>query len=126
LEERKRHAKTYALYKDLIALRRNDPLFAEVHTCHVEGAVLGPAAFLLRYFLGKEQRLLLFNQARELHLNPAPEPMLAPPEGYRWEVLWSSERIEYGGQGTPKLETEKYWRILGTAAVVLAPAPDGD
>jgi len=126
LRERERHAKSYALHKDLIALRRNDPLFAEVNACHVEGAVLGPSAFLLRYFLGQEQRLLLFNQGRELHLNPAPEPMLAPPEGCRWEVLWSSERLEYGGQGTPKLETEKYWRILGTAAVVLAPAPDGD
>jgi hypothetical protein len=26
-----------------------------------------------------------------------PEPLLAPPRGQRWTLLWDSERLEYGG-----------------------------
>lgn len=73
-----------------------------------------------------QQRLLLINLGRELHLAPAPEPMLAPPEGQRWEILWTSENIEYGGSGTPKPETDKFWRLQGNAALALMPAPNGD
>jgi maltooligosyltrehalose trehalohydrolase len=125
LSERARNAKVYALYRDLIKLRREDPVFSRAHACHIEGAILGDNSFLLRYFLGDEQRLLLVNQGRELHLAPAPEPMLAPPEGCRWETLWSSERIDYGGSGTPELDTEKFWRVQGNAAVALMPVPKG-
>jgi maltooligosyltrehalose trehalohydrolase len=126
LSERERHGKIYALYRDLIKLRREDPVFSAAFSCHIEGAVLGSAGFLLRYFLGDQQRLLLLNLGRELHLAPAPEPMLAPPENQRWEILWTSERVEYGGSGTPKLETEKFWRLQGNAAVALIPVPNGD
>ena len=127
LRERERNAKVYALYRDLIRLRREDPVFSLGYSCHIEGAVLGSSGFLLRYFLGDhQQRLLLVNFGRELHLTPVPEPMLAPPEGCNWEILWTSEKLEFGGSGTPKLDTEKFWRLLGNAAVVLAPAPQGD
>ncbi|MBJ6723545.1 malto-oligosyltrehalose trehalohydrolase [Geomesophilobacter sediminis] len=121
LTQRQRHDKTYALYRDLIALRREDPVFQKGYQCQIEGAVLGPNAFLLRYFLEDQQRLLLFNLGRELHLAPSPEPMLAPPEGCHWDMLWSSERIIYGGSGTPSLDLDKYWRVQGNAAVVLVP-----
>ena len=47
------------------------------------------------------------------------QPLLAPPEGQRWEILWSSENPKYGGSGTAALETEEGWRIPGNAAVVL-------
>jgi maltooligosyltrehalose trehalohydrolase len=67
-------------------------------------------------------RLLVVNFGRDLHLDPAPEPLLAPPEGKRWKTLWSSEDPRYGGQGTP-LETEENWRLPGQAAVVLGPEP---
>jgi len=123
LTERERHAKVYALHRDLIRLRREDPVFSVGYACHIEGAVLGTSGFLLRYFKGQEQRLLLINLGRELHLAPVPEPMIAPPEGCTWEVLWTSESIEFGGSGTPKLDTEKFWRLQGNAAVVLSPVP---
>jgi maltooligosyltrehalose trehalohydrolase len=126
LKERERHGKVYALHRDLIRLRREDAVFSRGYACHVEGAVLGRAGFLLRYFLGEEQRLLLVNLGRELHLAPIPEPMLAPPLGCGWEILWSSEKVEYGGSGTPKLDTEKFWRLQGYAAVVLMPVSEGE
>ncbi|QWV95902.1 malto-oligosyltrehalose trehalohydrolase [Geomonas nitrogeniifigens] len=125
LRERERHHKVYALYRDLIRLRREDPVFNRGYACHIEGAVLGRGGFLLRYFLGEEQRLFLVNLGRELHLAPIPEPMLAPPLGCTWEMLWSSEKVEFGGSGTPKLDMEKFWRLQGYAALVLIPVPEG-
>ncbi|MCM0083250.1 malto-oligosyltrehalose trehalohydrolase [Geomonas sp. Red32] len=127
LSERARNVKVFALYRDLIRLRKSDTVFSEGYNAFIEGAVLGRAAFLLRYQLKDEYRLLLFNLGRELHLAPAPEPMLAPPEGCRWEVLWTSERIEYGGSGTPaELDTDRFWIVQGNAAVVLKQVPEGE
>jgi maltooligosyltrehalose trehalohydrolase len=60
------------------------------------------------------------NLGRNLRLYPAPEPLLAPPEGRRWAMAWSSEEPEYGGSGTPELDTDEGWRIPGEATVLLA------
>ena len=55
----------------------------------------------------------------DLRLAPAPEPLLAPPEGKRWQTAWSSEDPAYGGNGTPELDTDDGWRIPGEATVLL-------
>jgi maltooligosyltrehalose trehalohydrolase len=69
--------------------------------------------------------LLIVNLGPDLHLDPAPEPLLAPPRGAGWTLLWSSEDPRYGGSGTPQLESAfDNWRIPGHAAVVLAPKPE--
>jgi maltooligosyltrehalose trehalohydrolase len=47
-----------------------------------DGAVLGSEAFPLRFFSEVSgDRLLLVNLGRDLHLDAAPEPLFAPPEG---------------------------------------------
>jgi maltooligosyltrehalose trehalohydrolase len=118
------HRDAFRLHKDLLALRRTDPAFADQQKCGVDGAVLGSAAFLLRFFGGayaRGDRLLLVNFGPDLHLDAAPEPLLAPPEGCGWAVLWSSEDRQYGGEGTPQPEALDGWRVPGEAAVVLAP-----
>lgn len=117
-EERSTRGEWLALHRDLIALRKSDPAF-RANT--LDGAVLGPSAFVLRFFVpGGEDRLLVVNLGRDLHLDPAPEPLLAPPEvGQHWHPIWSSEDPKYGGCGTAPLDTEDSWRIPGEAAVVL-------
>jgi hypothetical protein len=65
--------------------------------------------------------LLIVNLGLDLHVNPAPEPLLAPPAGRRWKVIFSTESVCYGGCGTPPLESEENWWIPGHAAVALAP-----
>ncbi|HEU0138238.1 MAG TPA: malto-oligosyltrehalose trehalohydrolase [Bryobacteraceae bacterium] len=122
-EERRTHAEIYALHRDLLKLRREDPVFRRQGEKGVDGAVLGPEAFLIRFF-GKagDDRLLVVNLGLDLHLSPAPEPLLAPPEDRTWSILWSSEHPAYGGTGTAPLETEENWKIPGHAAVVLGPA----
>jgi len=123
LAERQRHAAIYALHYDLLQLRREDPVFRAQRHGGLDGAVLGPEACVLRYFGARgDDRLLLVNLGRDLHLHPAPEPLLAPPEGMRWQLLWSSEDPRYGGGGTAPLEDEENWHIPGHAAVVLRPA----
>ncbi|HEX8558105.1 MAG TPA: malto-oligosyltrehalose trehalohydrolase [Pyrinomonadaceae bacterium] len=122
LSERARHAEVYQLHRDLLRLRREDAVFSAQEPRGLDGAVLSHAAFVLRYF-GREgdDRLLVVNFGGDLGLNPSPEPLLAPPAGAVWRTIWSSEDYEYGGTGTPPLETRQNWCIPGEAAVALAP-----
>jgi maltooligosyltrehalose trehalohydrolase len=123
--ERERHAATVALHYDLLKLRREDEVFRAQRLRGVDGAALTPQAFVLRYFAGNgADRLLIVNLGRDLRFDPVPEPLLAPPEGQRWQLLWSSQDARYGGCGTPALEGESNWRIPGEAAVVLLPTTD--
>jgi maltooligosyltrehalose trehalohydrolase len=85
-------------------------------------AVLGAEAMLLRYRSASGDRLLLVNLGTDLHLDVAPEPLLAPPLGARWRTLWSSEDPRYGGRGAVDVETDDGFRLSGHSAVVLAPA----
>lgn len=125
LSERERHAPCYALHRDLLRLRREDPVFLAQGGGGLDGAVLTPETFVLRFFSPErdgDDRLLLVNLGRDLHLVPVPEPLLGSPEGARWEVLWSSEDPRYGGCGAaPPEDKEGGWRIPGHAAVVLRP-----
>jgi maltooligosyltrehalose trehalohydrolase len=119
--ERERHPETYLLHRELLKLRREDPVFSCPRRGGVDGAVLGSAAFVLRFFGGQDgDRLLLVNLGRDLSLNQAPEPLLAPLEGRSWELKWSSESPRYGGCGTPPRNKDGDWRLLGEAALVLA------
>jgi maltooligosyltrehalose trehalohydrolase len=127
--ERQRHAGVYMMHRDLLRLRREDPVFRAQRPRGVDGAVLGEGAFVLRFFgEGGDDRLLVVNLGPDLRLVPAPEPLLAPPEGMCWRTLWSSEDPRYGGSGTPPPESEdEGWAIPGEAAVALRPGPcDGD
>jgi maltooligosyltrehalose trehalohydrolase len=66
---------------------------------------------------------LLVNLGMDLSLDPAPEPLLAPPEGRQWVLLWSSEDPRYAGSGTLPPDTDDGWQLPGHAAVVMRPAP---
>jgi maltooligosyltrehalose trehalohydrolase len=123
--ERAKNKDLYAMTRDLLRRRREDPVFRAPRHRGVDGAVLSPHAFVLRFFAADGMdRLLVVNLGHDLHLLPAPEPLLAPPEAMAWSVLWSSESIRYGGTGTPPIETfDAGWWLPGEAAVVLAPGP---
>ena len=125
--ERERNREAFALHRDLLRLRRDEPCFRAQRREDIDGAVLGAEAFVLRFFApDDDDRLLVVNLGRDLHAWPSPEPLLAPPAGTRWAALWSSEDPRYGGPGASDLETREGWRIPGHAASVLRPEPDGD
>ncbi|HZI17417.1 MAG TPA: malto-oligosyltrehalose trehalohydrolase [Pyrinomonadaceae bacterium] len=121
------HRQVYELHRDLLRLRREDSVFSARRRVRLDGAVLGPDAFVLRFFADDgRDRLLVVNFGRDLRLAVVPEPLLAPPAGTLWRVLWSSESVAYGGHGTPPLESEDGWIVRGDAAVALAPRPAED
>lgn len=122
-EEVQTHREVYALYRNLLRLRREDPVISRQGADGLDGAVLSPQCLLLRFFSPNfgNDRLLVVNLGVELRYDPSPEPLLGPPEGMEWDKLWSSEDAQYGGCGTAAIDTEENWRIPGHAAVVLHP-----
>ena len=124
LSEREYHAEWYALHRDLLRLRREDPVIAQQAREAIDGAVLGTWAFLLRY-MGHDgnDRLLLINLGGDLLYQPAPEPLLAPPVGRSWSFLWSSDAPCYGGPGIIEPLTEQGWRLPGGSAFLYTAVP---
>ncbi|HEX7192769.1 MAG TPA: malto-oligosyltrehalose trehalohydrolase [Thermoanaerobaculia bacterium] len=98
--ERETHREALALHKELIALRR------AYRTEVFDGAVLGEKTFVLRFV---DERLLIVNLGPELNLDPVAEPLLAPPAGRAWSLLWSSSSSE-------RFEE---WRIPAECAVLV-------
>jgi maltooligosyltrehalose trehalohydrolase len=118
-DERTRFPEITHLYRDLIRLRREDQVLGRQGK--VDGAVLAAQAFVLRFFdsLGEEDRLLLVNLGRQLQPTIVPEPLLAPPDDCHWAMLWSSERLRYGGRGVREVETEEGWELPAESAIAL-------
>jgi maltooligosyltrehalose trehalohydrolase len=122
--ERERHAHVVLLHRDLLRLRREDPVFARADKERMHGAVLAAEAFLLR-FVGAagDDRLLIVNLGATMPLAPMAEPLLAPPAGQRWKLLWNSEDPRYHGNGMAEPDGGHTWRLPAHALAVLAPHP---
>jgi maltooligosyltrehalose trehalohydrolase len=77
--------------------------------------------------------LIILNMDGEEHLSIVPEPLLAPPGGMEWEMLFCSDHPRYGGTGCVFPETRmelwrlpgENWRLPGRSAMVLKPVPRG-
>jgi maltooligosyltrehalose trehalohydrolase len=134
-DERLDDGEVMRLHRDLLRVRRDDPIFGRPFVRNsMDGAVLARRTFILRWFADDPQellnaqsvsrdRLVVVNLDEDLHFNPAPEPLLAPPAGTAWAILWSSEDPAYGGTGTSPLDGEDGWRIPGQATIVLDARP---
>ena len=120
--EREKNRQLYDLHIDLLKLRREDSRFREQISDGVDGAVLGPASFVLRYFSEEsDDRLLLVNLGKSQVLHPASEPLLAPPSGCSWEMFWTSEASRYGGSGAANTATHQQWILPAESTVALRP-----
>src|SRR5207244_10847430 len=111
----------YALARELMILRRWDPLLS-AGDARVDGAVLSEHAFVLRYFAGDADRLLVVNLGPDLLLGIAPEPLLAPLDRRRgWRRLWHSEDACYGGGGAGGIRSgDGLWGITAGCGQPLA------
>ena len=105
------------MHRDLLHLRRAHQAISQ--PSRIDGAVLRTNAMVLRYFSDTEHLLLVINLGCDLDLSPAPEPLLAPPGPGGWSLLWSSESVAYGGQGTAPLKSDGEWTIQGETALLL-------
>ena len=114
------NAPIVAMHRDLLRLRRTHRAFSSHHRPACDGATLGPDALVLRFFENSgDDRLLILNLGRDLDRESFAEPLIAPPRGKRWEVLWSSEEPDYGGTGIAEFETTKGWHLPANTALVL-------
>ena len=119
-DERVRHEAAYALHRDLLRIRRQDPAIARQDRQAFDAAVLSEHAFVLRWFEPRDgDRLLVVNLGEGVDLRPAPEPLLAPPRSARWRLLWSSDDPRYDGHGAVSPCTEAGWRLPGESAALL-------
>jgi len=123
LNERHAHAEVYTLHRDLLRLRREHAAFSAQRAGSVDGSVLAPLAFALRFFTDghADDRVLIVNLGADLDRESLADPLLAPPVDRDWEVCWSSEDPQYGGAGTPTIWPE--WRLRGESAIALRPGP---
>jgi maltooligosyltrehalose trehalohydrolase len=125
VRERQSHREAYALHRDLIHLRRGDAVFSRPRPGGVDGAVLSPSAFVLRFFstVHRDDRLLVVNLGPAIERGSLAEPLIAPPADADWQLLWSSDDPAYGGPGVADLFPDEWWRIPAESAVVLVPGP---
>jgi maltooligosyltrehalose trehalohydrolase len=125
--DRGAHRQIWDLHRDLLKIRRTDPaIVASQSGRNFDGAVLGSDSLVVRFFgeAPEQDRLLLVNLGRDLSLDPAPEPLLAPPDGMRWTLSITTEDPRYGGCGTAAVDTEREGFLLpGRAAVLMQPRP---
>ena len=127
--ERQRNGAHVALHRDLLRLRRADPVISAQRPRGVDGAVLRDRAFALRFFgTGGDDRLLVVNLGTRFFADPLAEPLMAPParraDGarLRWRTIFSTDSPDYGGWGAaPPEPQDGGWWIPGEAAVLLAP-----
>jgi maltooligosyltrehalose trehalohydrolase len=121
--ERDQHIEALAMHRDLLRLRREDPVFSAQRADRLFGAVLGPEAFLLRFFGDAgDDRLLIVNLGRDLEYAPATEPLIVPPPDHTWRIAWSSEDPRFGGSGSGVFDP-RHWYLPGHAALVMMPEP---
>jgi maltooligosyltrehalose trehalohydrolase len=123
--DRERNRQFYELHRDLIRLRHTDPRFREMNRNSVDGAVLGRRSFCLRYFADRpeNERIVVFNFGEQQEFSPAPEPLLAPPDGHEWETLWISEAPQYGGIGMAPVMTDRGVTLFAESAIALRAIP---
>jgi maltooligosyltrehalose trehalohydrolase len=118
-EETSKNEWALRLHRDLIALRQTDALIGKAVRGSYDGAALSQSAFLLRYFGADDDRLLVVNLGDAFNCDSTPEPLLAPPEGCSWKLIWFSEEVAYQGSGVAPIEEGGRWTIPAEAAAFL-------
>ncbi|HEY4369033.1 MAG TPA: malto-oligosyltrehalose trehalohydrolase [Steroidobacteraceae bacterium] len=121
------HHEALALHRDLLRLRRNDPVLSDPVHSNFEAAALSEHALVLRWFAEEHgDRLVVVNLQVELPLQPVAEPLLAPPLDAEWTMCWNSESFGYGGRGAVcPVTADQRWRLPAECAVLFTAGRSG-
>ena len=104
------------------ALRREDASLGQ-KAVRLHGATLDDRTLVLR-FVGRaahEDRLVVVNLGPDHDFACAPEPLVAPPALFAWQVLWCSEDPAYGGVGIAGSSPPAKLVATGQATTVFRP-----
>ncbi len=98
LSERETHADTYALYRELLRLRREDPVLRVQDRSRTRATPLGDDLLAVHRWDGAAHRLLLvnFGDASTISLADVPGGDALPSTG---DVLLSTAEVRFGGDG---------------------------
>src|SRR5262249_20084273 len=96
----------------------------------VDASALSDTLLVVRYFGvdhgGSGDRLLVVNLGSDYEPASVSEPLIAPPTGHKWRLVWSSDDPRYGGLGARgPLEGHDLY-AAGAAAALLVPEPAKD
>jgi maltooligosyltrehalose trehalohydrolase len=119
--ERSVNEKAWVLHRELLQLRR---VFEFWSNSGIDGAVLGPEVFVLRYFETENaaDRILVVNIGNEMRLKEPSEPLLAPLRNCVWHLICCSNDVRYGGNGAVPLQ-DAGWQIPAETAAVYSASP---
>lgn len=103
------------LHRDLLKLRKQEPFCSCGHSRDFDVSSLSDFVLVIRFFHGTESdRLLAVNLGNDWYPEILPEPLLGTPDGFKWEIEFSSEDPIYGGGGIVAFEhSEKDPRVSG-------------
>jgi len=120
LEEREQHVEALTLHRELLRLRREDPVISRATSNSIRGETLGTDALVLRFFGDRKvsDRLLVLNLKGPVELEHCPYPLLSPA-GSRWLPVISSDDQRFGGRGVPLPSGEGPWTLPGQSAFLL-------
>jgi maltooligosyltrehalose trehalohydrolase len=117
--EREEHRAAYDLHRDLLALRRNDPIFVRQRNDRLDGTAFDSERLAVRYFGDEgDDRLLIVNFGPDHFMTPVPHPLVAPPRAKRWEVAWTTEHPRYGATSLPEVVFTEGLRLPAESAVL--------
>jgi len=124
-DEREEHRATYDLHRDLLTLRRTDVIFQRQRNDLLDGTAFDVERLAVRYFGDGDDRLLIVNFGQDFFMTPVPHPLVAPPRGRRWEVIWTTEHPRYGATSLPEVLFTDGLRLPAESAVVFRAVIDG-
>ena len=98
-EERETHAGTYALYRELLRLRREDPVLRVQDRLQTRATEVGPQIVVVERWDGDERRVLVANFGPSVGITFADQPDLKQRLESEWKLLLTSSDRRFGGDG---------------------------
>ncbi len=99
LEERRSNAPTYRLYRELLSLRRGDPVLSRGERAATRAFAVGAQILAVHRWLGTAHRVLVANFGADASLPLADTPELEAMAGADWRLLLSTADRQFGGSG---------------------------
>lgn len=116
------HAQMLAFYRDLLALRRDEPLLRQRQHDTFQAARVAEDAIVMRYQAtgSAEALLVIVNLKGNLKLTFAEQEVTGPPANRLWRLLLSTDDPRYAGTGSEAISfSESGLTASSPVAVVL-------
>lgn len=99
LNERRQHATTYALYRELLKLRLQDPVLLSGDRACTYAWPVGMNVLFMHRWAGDEHRLLIANFGGAVDIPVTGRKALAELQDKPWKLLLSTAEKRFGGDG---------------------------